>query len=43
MISFSSSRINWAINEKMVNKSAILTPKRLDMTLLLDSYHFELP
>ena len=23
----------------MVNKGAILTPKRLDMTLLLDSYH----
>ena len=39
MISCLLSRINEVINEKMVNKSAILNTKRLDMTLLLESYH----
>ena len=31
-------RINGAINEKMVSISAKLTVKRLDITLLLESY-----
>ena len=38
MVSCSLNRINGVINEKMVNKSAILNTKRLEMTLLLESY-----